>query len=89
MLIALRVKPAVPADRVDLLGEASDWHNPIALARESDGTFGRTLDLPRGVYQYKLLARRGDAITWSLDEGRGARSRRGARARRRAQARER
>jgi len=68
VLIALRVKPAVPGEHVDLLGEASDWHNPIALARESDGTFTRTLDLPRGVYQYKLLVRHGDAITWSLDE---------------------
>lgn len=58
----------MPADHVDLLGEASDWHNPIALARNADGTFAATLDLPRGVYQYKLLVHRGEALTWSLDE---------------------
>lgn len=56
---------AEDASRVDLLGEASDWRNPIALARASDGAFVATLDLPRGVYQYKLLV---DGTTWLLDE---------------------
>jgi len=51
---------------VDLLGEASDWRNPIALSRASDGAFVATLDLPRGIYQYKLLV---DGTTWMLDEG--------------------
>ena len=40
--------------RVDLFGETSDWLNPIPLRREQDGTFACTIDLPPGVYQYKL-----------------------------------
>jgi cyclomaltodextrinase / maltogenic alpha-amylase / neopullulanase len=48
---------------VSLLGEASDWRSPIALVAEADGTFTTTLELPTGVYQYKLLA----GTTWTLD----------------------
>lgn len=62
MEIAFRVE--LDASRVDLLGEASDWRNPIALARTDDGAFATTIDLPRGVYQYKLLV---DGATWTLD----------------------
>lgn len=64
MEIAFRVEVGCAA-RVDLLGEASDWRNPIALSRASDGAFAATLDLPRGIYQYKLLV---DGATWMLDE---------------------
>ena len=65
MEIAFRIEVGSDASRVELLGETSDWRNPIALARASDGAFGATLHLPRGVYQYKLLV---DGTTWTLDE---------------------
>ncbi|MBS2012304.1 MAG: radical SAM protein [Deltaproteobacteria bacterium] len=69
MEIAFRVELA--AERVDLLGEVGDWRNPIRLARGDDGAFTTTLDLPRGVYQYKLLV---DERVWTLDP-RGDRTR--------------
>jgi cyclomaltodextrinase / maltogenic alpha-amylase / neopullulanase len=53
--IAFRFVPSLPAERVELLGEVSDWRNGLALTREPDGAFTRTLDVPIGVYQYKLL----------------------------------
>ncbi|MEA2746042.1 MAG: cyclomaltodextrinase / maltogenic alpha-amylase / neopullulanase [Myxococcales bacterium] len=40
-----------------------DWRNGIALARGEDGAFAATLDLPAGVYQYKLIV---DG-RWALD----------------------
>ena len=48
---------------VELLGEVSDWRSGLALERQPDGSFTRTLDVPAGVYQYKLLVD-GD---WVLD----------------------
>src|SRR5690242_13943722 len=51
-----------------LLGEISDWRNAIALVRNDDGSFCRTLDLETGVYQYKLLVHDGDRSEWILDE---------------------
>jgi cyclomaltodextrinase / maltogenic alpha-amylase / neopullulanase len=55
-------------DRVELLGETSDWRSPIELVREADGAFARTIDLPPGVYQYKLriIDERGGS-RWELD----------------------
>lgn len=41
--------------RVELLGETSDWRNPIVLEDLGDGWFGRAIDLPPGIYQHKLL----------------------------------
>jgi glycosidase/MoaA/NifB/PqqE/SkfB family radical SAM enzyme len=62
--ITFRFVPRAPVQRVEVLGEVSDWHNGIALARrEDDGAFARTLAVPIGVYQYKLLV---DG-SWSLD----------------------
>lgn len=55
MAITFRFVPTAPAQRVELLGEVSDWRNGIALTRGDDGAFTRSLDLPIGVYQYKLL----------------------------------
>ena len=59
-----------------LLGELSDWRSGITLAAQDDGSFGATLDVPRGVYQYMLLA----GGSWALDEDnartRGARGQR-------------
>lgn len=55
-------------ERVELFGETSDWLNPILLEREQDGTFARTVDLPTGVYQYKLrVTDTSGATVWSLD----------------------
>lgn len=74
--IAFAYRPPAGSDatRVELLGETSDWRNGIALARQPDGTFARTIDLPVGVYQYKLLV---DG-TWRLDpENARTRSERG------------
>ena len=50
-------------ERVELLGEVIDWRNGVALARQDDGSFARALELPIGIYQYKL---RVDA-SWTLD----------------------
>lgn len=63
MEIAFRTRPVAPAARVLLLGEIRDWRNGVALARTEDGAFEATLDLPAGVYQYKLLV---DG-SWALD----------------------
>lgn len=63
MEVPFRFVPDRAAGRVELLGEVSDWRNGLALTREADGAFTRTLDVPVGVYQYKLLVD-GD---WSLD----------------------
>lgn len=63
--VALRFRPEdASVARVEVLGETSDWRNPIALERGEDGAFGRELDLPVGVYQYKL---RLDEAGWALD----------------------
>lgn len=64
MDVAFRFLPEPGTRRVDLLGEVADWRNAIALRRASDGTFGRVLDLPCGVYQYKFLV---DGTEWALD----------------------
>lgn len=62
--VVVRYRPSHPSvSTVDLLGEASDWRNAIALARDASGDFVRTLDLPPGVYQTKLLV---DHV-WTLD----------------------
>lgn len=54
--------------RVDLLGEPSDWRNPIAFERADEGGFVAVVDLPTGVYQYKLLESVSDVETsWMLD----------------------
>lgn len=54
--------------RVELFGEISDWRNAIPLDRSEDGSFARTLELPTGVYQYKLLVRRlFEDAEWTLD----------------------
>ncbi len=51
-----------PAQRVELFGEMGDWLTPRLL--DGDGiTFGTSLDLPDGVYAYKL---RVDG-TWQID----------------------
>jgi len=65
MEVPFRFVPAgrARAEHVELLGEVSDWRNGLALARQPDGSFARTLDVPAGVYQYKLLVD-GD---WVLD----------------------
>lgn len=55
MEIAFRFVPSVRAERVELLGEVSDWRNGLALTKGDDGAFTRTVDVPPGVYQYKLL----------------------------------
>lgn len=65
MEIAFRYRPGAPARQVSLLGEVGDWANPLPLAREHDGSFTRALDLPVGVYQYKLIADE----RWTLHEG--------------------
>lgn len=53
---------------MDLFGETSDWLNAIELLREDDGTFARSVDLPAGVYQYKLrLTEPSGATRWVLD----------------------
>jgi glycosidase/MoaA/NifB/PqqE/SkfB family radical SAM enzyme len=62
--IAFRFVPTGRAERVDLLGEVSDWRNAVRLTRQDDGSFATTLDVPVGVYQYKLLV---DG-RWTLDE---------------------
>lgn len=64
MDVVFRLEPAPGATRVELLGEVTDWRNAIALERAPDGSFARTIDLPCGVYQYKLLV---DGTTWMLD----------------------
>lgn len=63
--VTLRYRPR-PGERprvVEVLGELSDWVNPIALEPQADGTFARALDAPPGVYQTKL---RVDGA-WRLD----------------------
>lgn len=61
------IRPPRTLAHVDLFGEVSDWRNPIALAPEGD-RFTTTLDLPPGLYQYKLRGRGdgGDEL-WFLD----------------------
>src|SRR4051812_39372610 len=49
-------------EEVLLFGEASDWINPIPLVAEGDGTFSAPVELPVGVYQYKLRV----GATWAL-----------------------
>lgn len=51
------------AARVVLVGETTDWRNGIALADAEDDRFVADVELPDGVYQYKLLV--DDA--WTLD----------------------
>ena len=64
MKIEHRFRPASGhAARVTLLGEATDWIHERVLDPAPDGTFGTTLELPVGVYQYKLRADE----TWTLD----------------------
>ena len=63
MEIAFRTRPVAPAMRVLLLGEIRDWRNGVALAAAPDGAFAATLELPPGVYQYKLIV---DG-SWALD----------------------
>lgn len=63
MDIAFRYRPRAPAREVLLFGEIGDWTNPLPLAREADGTFTTRLDLPAGIYQYKLVV---DG-RWTLD----------------------
>jgi len=54
--------------RVDLFGETSDWLNPIELPRQPDGSFARTIELPPGVFQYKLrLTDTSGESWWVLD----------------------
>lgn len=56
MRVTLRYRPR-PGERpssVKVLGELSDWVNPIALEPQADGSFARALDVPPGVYQTKL-----------------------------------
>ena len=50
--VPFRFVPPASAERVELLGEVSDWRNGLALTRQPDGSFARALDLPTGVYQY-------------------------------------
>lgn len=64
MKVAFRLERGNGARRVELLGEMADWRNAIPMRREDDGAFVCELDLPCGVYQYKLLI---DGTTWSLD----------------------
>ncbi len=64
MKIEHRFRPASGlAARVTLLGEPSDWIREHVLEPAGDGTFTTTLELPVGVYQYKLRADE----TWTLD----------------------
>ena len=61
------IRPPRTLAQVDLFGEVSDWRNPIALVRDGD-VFTTTVDLPPGVYQYKLRGRGEDgAELWFLD----------------------
>ena len=56
--ITFRFRPiptGPPVHRVQLFGEVGDWINPIAMTRQADGSFEVTLDLPVGVYAYKLV----------------------------------
>lgn len=64
MIVVVRTRPGGGARRVELLGELGDWRTPIALAPEPDGAFAASLDLPCGVYEYKLLV---DGATFRLD----------------------
>ena len=65
MRVVLRYRPRSDErpSSVEVLGEVSDWVNPIALERQDDGTFARAIELPPGVYQTKL---RVDGA-WRLD----------------------
>lgn len=57
-----------PVTCVELFGETSDWRNSIPLANEGNDTFATSIELPTGVYQYKLLVRAAGAEpTWVLD----------------------
>jgi glycosidase/MoaA/NifB/PqqE/SkfB family radical SAM enzyme len=64
--IAFRFVPSQRVERVEhveLLGEVSDWRNGLVLTRQDDGSFTRLLELPIGIYQYKLLV----DSRWTLD----------------------
>ena len=63
----MRIRPPRAFAHVDLFGEITDWQSPIALRREGD-TFFTAVDLPPGVYQYKLRGQDEDGTqTWFLD----------------------
>jgi cyclomaltodextrinase / maltogenic alpha-amylase / neopullulanase len=63
----LQVRPTGPAPkRVEVLGEVGDWLNPIALQPCEQG-WCCELELPAGVYSYKL---RIDG-RWTIDDGNG------------------
>lgn len=64
-LVAFRHRPGTGAapKAVLLAGETSDFRNARALRREADGSFALELELPVGVYAYKLIV---DGA-WTLD----------------------
>jgi hypothetical protein len=59
--------PGVPGHIVALAGVFNDWdpaHNPMTYCRENQN-YSCFLELPAGVYEYKLVA---DG-QWMIDEG--------------------
>ncbi len=73
MRVSIRHRPRVPPSEagapnglprlVELVGETTDWRNGIRMLPEGDGCFVATLEIPPGIYQYKLLV---DGH-WTLD----------------------
>ncbi|MFO0643176.1 MAG: alpha-amylase family glycosyl hydrolase [Polyangiaceae bacterium] len=55
--VTVRFQPAIGSHprEVVVVGEPTDWRNGLALEPRADGSFAGELDLPTGIYAYKLL----------------------------------
>lgn len=47
-------KTEVPAKKVCVAGSFNDWE-PIQMRKQKNGQYACTVELPRGLYEYKFL----------------------------------
>ena len=46
--------PENPAKKVFLVGSFNNW-DPVQMRKQKNGSYVRTMELPKGVYEYKFI----------------------------------